>query len=156
VVLCVNGGPVDLFFELGGTPDTGGTWLTFGGGPFSGIFDPQVNAPGSYIYQVDGTAPCPDDQAIVTVVVDPCTGVNEAAAVDGLRILGHDGNGVHRIAAPWAVDDARVLDMLGRVAGLVVRNGDTITVDLSQAPTGSYVVHVAGKGRGAVLRLVRP
>ncbi|MBL8001395.1 MAG: hypothetical protein JNL05_05475 [Flavobacteriales bacterium] len=156
VIICANSGPVDLFYELGGTPDTGGTWLTFGGAPFSGIFDPQVNTPGPYIYQVDGTSPCPDDQAIVTVVVDPCSGIDEAVAEDALRILSHDGNGTYRIAAPWTVENARVLDMLGRVAGLVVRNGSTLAVDLSQAPAGSYVVHVVGEGRGAMLRLVRP
>ncbi len=44
---------IDLFSELGGTPDTGGTWTTEDGTTVSGSFDPAVDtAPETYTYTV--------------------------------------------------------------------------------------------------------
>src|SRR5690606_19803168 len=70
LVLCENDGPVDLFDSLGGAPQPGGTWspaLASG----SGIFDPAVDASGTYTYTVGGTAPCGDASADVAVTVEP-------------------------------------------------------------------------------------
>lgn len=47
--LCSNTGTIDLFTQLGGTPDMGGTWspaLASG----TGVFDPLVDAPTTYSY----------------------------------------------------------------------------------------------------------
>ena len=87
---------VDLFSNLGGTPDTGGTWsptLTSG----TGIFDPTVDAAGIYTYTVSNAAStCPDDTATVTVsflqdpdagsdgTLDICDASNTANLFDGL------------------------------------------------------------------------
>jgi gliding motility-associated-like protein len=68
ITLCINDPSTDLFNEIGGSPPTGGTWspaLASG----SGIFDPAVDAPGVYTYQV--TNGCGTDDATVTVTVDP-------------------------------------------------------------------------------------
>ncbi|WP_191858866.1 gliding motility-associated C-terminal domain-containing protein, partial [Hanstruepera ponticola] len=68
--ICNNDATQDLFDVLGGSPDTGGTWspaLASG----TGLFDPNVDAPGTYTYTVTGTAPCPDASATVTVAVVP-------------------------------------------------------------------------------------
>lgn len=44
---------IDLFTELGGTPDTGGIWTTEDGTTVSGSFDPAVDtAPETYTYTV--------------------------------------------------------------------------------------------------------
>ncbi|MCF8274149.1 MAG: gliding motility-associated C-terminal domain-containing protein [Flavobacteriaceae bacterium] len=80
ISICVIDGTIDLFTQLGGTPDIGGTWspvLTSG----TGVFDPLVDAPGVYTYLVASTLPCRADatsQITVTVndssapvVVDP-------------------------------------------------------------------------------------
>ncbi|MCK7589647.1 gliding motility-associated C-terminal domain-containing protein [Subsaxibacter sp. CAU 1640] len=70
VTFCGNGTPVDLFDSLGGTPDTGGTWspaLASG----TGVFDPAVDAPGTYTYTITGTPPCNDESATVTVTILP-------------------------------------------------------------------------------------
>ena len=69
--VCSNGSAVNLFSALGGTPNTGGTWTgtsTLTGGDL-GTFTPGVNAAGTYTYTVNGSAPCSNATATVTVSV---------------------------------------------------------------------------------------
>ncbi|MBL7963046.1 MAG: gliding motility-associated C-terminal domain-containing protein [Flavobacteriales bacterium] len=64
--VCEQGGPVDLFTLLNGAPQPGGTWS----GPSAitgGLYDPQAMNPGVYTYTVNGTAPCANATASVTV-----------------------------------------------------------------------------------------
>ncbi|MCI5055295.1 MAG: hypothetical protein MRY83_04250, partial [Flavobacteriales bacterium] len=69
ISLCTTDPSVNLFNILGGTPDAGGFWspaLASG----TGIFDPAVDAGGTYTYTVLGTNPCPNANATVTVTVN--------------------------------------------------------------------------------------
>ncbi|MBK9176422.1 MAG: gliding motility-associated C-terminal domain-containing protein [Flavobacteriales bacterium] len=72
IAICSIDDPVTLFDLLGPNAQTDGTW-TFtpqGGGtptPHTGIYDPAIDAPGTYRYRVIGTPPCADDIANVTV-----------------------------------------------------------------------------------------
>ncbi|MDX9752289.1 MAG: hypothetical protein RBT71_14520, partial [Flavobacteriales bacterium] len=68
IVLCATDAPVDLFAQLGGTPQTGGTW-TGPNGTFTGMFDPAIDAPGDHVYTVTGVAPCVNAWATVAVTV---------------------------------------------------------------------------------------
>jgi mucin-2 len=64
---CSNYPPSDLFANLGGTPQTGGTWspaLASG----TGVFNPSVDAAGTYTYTVGGGL-CSTSTAAVTVSV---------------------------------------------------------------------------------------
>jgi len=67
IVACVIDGTVDLFAQLGGTPDFGGTWsppLNSG----NGVFDPNIDPNGTYIYTVFAVVPCNlDASAQITV-----------------------------------------------------------------------------------------
>ena len=57
ISICVFDGPVDLFTQLGGTPDSSGVWspsLTSG----TGVFDPEVDLADVYTYTVSFIAPC--------------------------------------------------------------------------------------------------
>ena len=69
ITACVIDGTIDLFPQLGGTPDSGGTWspaLASG----TGVFDPNVDASGVYTYTVTANTPCSTDaSAQVTVTV---------------------------------------------------------------------------------------
>ncbi|MBK9176080.1 MAG: gliding motility-associated C-terminal domain-containing protein [Flavobacteriales bacterium] len=69
ITLCSSDAPASLFAQLGGTPDGGGTW----NGPspvVGGMIDPATMSAGVYIYTILGTAPCPDEQATVTVTIN--------------------------------------------------------------------------------------
>ena len=70
----------DLYVNLGGSPDMGGTWspaLTSG----TGVFDPTVDTAGIYTYTVVGIGVCADDSATITVTVD----LAPDAGIDGLN-----------------------------------------------------------------------
>ncbi|MBL7985978.1 MAG: hypothetical protein JNM91_13310, partial [Flavobacteriales bacterium] len=69
ITLCPDGDAVDLFNELGGTPDGIGAWSFPGGGSSTGSMDPTTDPEGTYTYTVNGTAPCANDQAVVHVEV---------------------------------------------------------------------------------------
>ncbi|MBL8010179.1 MAG: T9SS type A sorting domain-containing protein [Flavobacteriales bacterium] len=66
VTVCVSGAPVDLFANLQGTPQTGGTWS--GPSPVvNGQYNPATMTPGAYVYTVPGIGNCGDPSATVTV-----------------------------------------------------------------------------------------
>jgi len=56
----------DMIILLNGTSQSGGTW-TYNGQPHSGVFDPAVDTPGTYIYTVAGTPPCSNASAWVNI-----------------------------------------------------------------------------------------
>ncbi|UKN00762.1 gliding motility-associated C-terminal domain-containing protein [Paracrocinitomix mangrovi] len=77
LTLCPTDPSADLINSLGGTPDAGGTWspaLTSG----TGVFDPSVDAAGTYTYSV--TNSCGTETATVTVTItsNPDPGTNGA------------------------------------------------------------------------------
>ncbi|MCO6481665.1 MAG: gliding motility-associated C-terminal domain-containing protein [Flavobacteriales bacterium] len=68
ITVCSDDAPVDLFMQLGGTPDAGGTWTDPNNAPNNGSFVPGPTAvPGGYSYRVTGLSPCADATAVVTV-----------------------------------------------------------------------------------------
>jgi len=89
-----DGSMVDLFGNLGSSPDTGGSWIETSGTP-SGIALPAGDlsggttidfngvAVGTYTFQysVPGMAPCPSDVSVVTVNVEDCTSLIDLTLV---------------------------------------------------------------------------
>ena len=68
ITLCISSPATSLFAALGGAAQAGGSWS----GPSTvvgGLFDPATMNAGVYTYTVNGTAPCPNDAATVTVTV---------------------------------------------------------------------------------------
>jgi gliding motility-associated-like protein len=66
--LCSSDAPIDLFAQLGGTPDAGGAWS----GPSAvsnGQFDPAVMNAGMYTYTITVPPPCVDASSTVTINV---------------------------------------------------------------------------------------
>ncbi|ULC59421.1 gliding motility-associated C-terminal domain-containing protein [Flaviramulus sp. BrNp1-15] len=78
--LCSNDGTIDLFTQLGGTPDTGGTWspaLTSG----TGVFDPLVDAPTTYLYTLTNACGTASSSIDVSVTLAPNAGTDNSAAL---------------------------------------------------------------------------
>ncbi|MBK7268616.1 MAG: hypothetical protein IPI07_03585 [Flavobacteriales bacterium] len=59
----------DLFAQLGGSPDAGGSWTDPNGDPFSGTFDPTTDAPGTYTYTINVPPPCVSVTSTVAVAI---------------------------------------------------------------------------------------
>ncbi|MEO8068828.1 MAG: gliding motility-associated C-terminal domain-containing protein, partial [Flavobacteriales bacterium] len=89
LIACITGAPVDLFTQLGGSPDVGGTWLDPNGLVHPGVFNPGVDGPGSYTYTVGATAPCPDLSSTVNVDIT----MAPDAGFDGILNLCLTGSG---------------------------------------------------------------
>lgn len=67
VTLCSISNPVDLFEKLGPYADAGGFW-TPALASETGVFNPEIDAPGIYTYTVVNSD-CPNDSAEVNVIV---------------------------------------------------------------------------------------
>jgi len=68
--ICAGSDPIDPSEWLSGSWDPNGTWT----GPNGAIVDPvdpSNAASGAYQYTVQGTAPCPNAQAMIDLVIDP-------------------------------------------------------------------------------------
>ncbi|HNU55652.1 MAG TPA: gliding motility-associated C-terminal domain-containing protein, partial [Flavobacteriales bacterium] len=68
ITLCASDDAVDLFDQLGGTPDMGGTWS----GPSAvvgGQFDPATMNAGVYTYTISVPPPCSNATSTVTINV---------------------------------------------------------------------------------------
>lgn len=83
ITVCSTNGAFDLFSVLGGTPNSGGTWINASNTTVSGNFIPGTTPSGSYRYIVAGLAPCENDTAMVTVNVNtaPNAGTNGSLIV---------------------------------------------------------------------------
>ncbi|MCB9170173.1 MAG: hypothetical protein H6594_07475 [Flavobacteriales bacterium] len=69
VTYCKNTGTYDLFLELGGSPDSSGSWAGPGGVPHPALFDTDADNGGPYAYVVDNGV-CPADTAVVNVTLN--------------------------------------------------------------------------------------
>ncbi|WP_372936182.1 gliding motility-associated C-terminal domain-containing protein [Seonamhaeicola sp.] len=77
--LCSNNGTIDLFTQLGGTPDSGGTWSpAMASG--TGVFNPLVDAPGTYTYTLSNGCGTVSSSIDVAVTLAPNAGAD--ATVD--------------------------------------------------------------------------
>ena len=104
---------VDLFDELGGTPDEDGTWTDAEGNEVDGLFDPTTDEAGVFTYSVVSENGC-EDSATVTVVFEddqtPCTEFPDAPTVT-------------ETFTACAVDGATVADL-----DITVEEGNTYAV----------------------------
>ncbi len=66
ITVCNSAASFDLFNQLGGTPQAGGSW-SFSGSPHSSTFTPGTDVSGAYTYTVTASAPCLSASATVTV-----------------------------------------------------------------------------------------
>jgi gliding motility-associated-like protein len=80
--VCVAGSSFDLFDQLGGTPDAGGSWTTPSSAASDGTFVPGTSEEGTYTYTVPSTTDCPASTATVSVSVEQLPDAGEDGTVD--------------------------------------------------------------------------
>ncbi|MEO8587834.1 MAG: gliding motility-associated C-terminal domain-containing protein, partial [Flavobacteriales bacterium] len=81
ITLCSSGAAIDLFAQLAGTPDAGGTWS--GPSPVvGGSFDPSTMSGGDYVYTIAASAPCSQATATVTVTLEIAPNAGSQGSID--------------------------------------------------------------------------
>lgn len=147
ITFCTYDPSVPLLSLLTGSPDANGVWLDPEGLQHPGVFDPALDAPGLYTYEVEGLAPCETDLAFVAIAVDPCVGIEEIQA-NTVRWLGQEGSEhVFSLPSTFVGDGIRAFDATGRSIELherMHRNGEQLRIAFTGLPTGLYFVHLEG------------
>jgi gliding motility-associated-like protein len=134
VEVCSNQGNVDLFQQLGGSPDPDGSWTGPGDVASTGTYVPGTSTPGLYRYVLVGDAPCVSDTSFVNVIQyqAPNAGISTVATI---------------CSADPVVP---LVDLLGgtpNTIGTWTYNGDPHGPDLDPATAGSgtYAYTVIGQ-----------
>jgi hypothetical protein len=158
-IICTAWPATALIDLLNGTPDPQGSWTDPQGMPFSGQYDPGLNNAGLYTYTVSAEAPCQNDAAVVAVIEDPCTSIDEAAsgAVE-LRWIGTDANGSSLFSvATLRPVNWQALDAQGRICatGRSVEGQGSLRIPTAAWSPGVYVLRIANDGRGTAIRFTR-
>ncbi|QBZ97734.1 gliding motility-associated C-terminal domain-containing protein [Flavobacterium sangjuense] len=87
LVICINNPAQDLFLLLGPNAEPGGTWSPVMASG-TGFFDPAVDPQADYTYTLSGTAPCSNDDATISVTVNPIPD----AGTDGAKTFCSNGS----------------------------------------------------------------
>jgi hypothetical protein len=159
VTVCTTDAPFSLISVLLGTPQTGGTWTDPIGFPHPGVFNPAVDVAGLYTYTLSAIAPCEEDEAVVAIILDPCTGIGEVFSSNiSLTWLGSEVTGTTQFAVTGLHNaTVEIIDAKGRVASVwtgmnaIVRFAVS-TYDL--AP-GLYSLRVQERDRVGAVRFMR-
>ena len=159
VTLCANGASEALIDLLGGVPQTGGIWTDPSNVVISGILNPAIATSGLYTYTIEGIAPCVSDEALLAVVIDPCTGIEASVENDfQLNWVASGEEGSAQFASP-ELNNATltVIDAAGRAvrswSGITSRG--RITVDVRDLSLGVYGLRVQEGVRGSMVRFLR-
>jgi hypothetical protein len=155
ITVCATDAPFDLLTIVGG--DVGGIWTDPNGTIVGSVFDPATDVPGLYTYTIQGTAPCEDDQAVVALVVDPCTGLGEGIAPSAsIRWLGQSGEshlfdlGKER---PVVLD---LMDASGRLLPIVQRTvqREILSLTLAGGSHGMLILRVQTSTGLTIVRFI--
>jgi gliding motility-associated-like protein len=130
ISVCPSDPVFNLFDQLGGTPDTGGTWTgpSAVGGGHLGTYNPGANTPGVYTYEVTGTS--------------PCAGTTTASAT--VTVTAGSADATITAAGPFCDNDAAInltaADPGGTWTGTGITNGATGTFDPGVAGPGTHTI----------------
>ena len=156
IAVCANGDAVQMLDSLLGTPTPGGVWTDPQGTPHPLAFDPAVDPPGIYCYVVEGTPPCANAIACLTITLleasDPaCLGTATAGPSDENTVLiqPEPNNGHFRVRFAIGTSRLDVLDLSGRVVMNVPVGASSMIVDVdlpSALNAGRYVLRTVNDG----------
>ncbi len=148
--ICTSAGMLTL---PAGTP-AGGTYS--GTGVTGNSFDPAVAQLGNHwIYYTDTVACQNADSVLITVVW--CTGIEEGALSDIVKISPNPSNGLFQLAIPQGeyFEKLELFDASGRKVWLANDPKNTMELDLRNKADGLYMLHVGMKGQSQVFKLIK-
>jgi PKD repeat protein len=151
VSICDISTPTDLLVLLGGNPMAGGTW-TYAGTVHNGVFNPNIDGVGMYVYHMVNTAPCGDAFATVNILPtttwyedqdgdglgDPATSITSCTPIPGWVNNGQDGCPMVFGSVGSVCDDGDPLTFNDHLnANCECVGMDSTTVDCLGVPGGS-------------------
>lgn len=134
--VCPDATPFDMTGFLGGTPDSGGQWENESNQDVDAIFDPAVDAQGTYEYTIIGATPCPTVMSTLTITFNDGidageNGSLEACENDGLLNLFAALGGDPDTGGTWTDPNGQLVDEV---------------IDASQAISGTYSYLIQATG----------
>lgn len=131
IAVCSSDPPFNMLTQLGGSPQTGGTWTNPGGAPQPPTFTPGLSLPGCYTYMVAGIAPCPNASSALCITVSPVANAGANATLNwclssGALDLFAQLGGAPQPGGTWTDDSAT-----GALSGA--------TFNPAGVPSGTYV-----------------
>ncbi|NMH24136.1 gliding motility-associated C-terminal domain-containing protein, partial [Flavobacterium solisilvae] len=146
ITVCQNSPQQDLFPLLGPNAQTGGTWspaLASG----TSIFNPAVDLSGSYTYSLTGNDPCDNDEATITVIVNPVPDAGENGSHifctnDSPQDLFNFLNGTPQTGGTWSPALASGTGVFNPLVDLATTYVYTIGGNLCDTDTASVTVTV--------------
>ncbi|SFT79299.1 Por secretion system C-terminal sorting domain-containing protein [Lishizhenia tianjinensis] len=142
--------PINLFTGLSGNVDLGGTWYD----PQDAVVNSNIPAsgtvPGQFNYDyIAGNGVCPDDTALVVVIVDAgCDwlGLSEEM-IEGISVYPNPTSGILNITSAGQHDDLAIqmVDVNGRVVYVgseELASGSNVKIDISNLTTGVYMLNL--------------
>lgn len=148
VGVCPNDIAFAMIDSLLSDPDLGGLWTDPLGIAHSPVFDPSLDAPGTYCYTVTGPPPCPVAQACLTISLLPptdpyCIFLGVGSEEHSVTVSPNPSDGLLRVEGV-AYTRAEVLDATGRQAWAVTSSrSEQSTIRLpASLINGSYVLRL--------------
>ncbi|MCB9225084.1 MAG: gliding motility-associated C-terminal domain-containing protein [Crocinitomicaceae bacterium] len=130
ISVCPSDPVFNLFDQLGGTPDVGGTWTgpSVVSGGYLGTFTPGTNASGVYTYEVVGSGPC----------------TSSTPATATVTVTAGSADATITAAGPFCDNGAAVtlsaVDPGGTWSGTGITNATTGTFDPSVSGPGTFTI----------------
>jgi len=134
LTICPTDPSTDLFGQLGGIPDAGGTWSpAMNSG--TGVFDPTIDAAGTYTYSVTNYCGTSSNDVVVTITANPDPGTN------GTAIICSNGSSINLLDSLNGTPDAG-----GTWSPSLISGTGIFDPSVDAAGTYTYSVNACGGG----------
>ncbi len=153
--VCANGDAVLMIDSLLGTPQNGGTWTAPNNTPHSNSFDPGNDPSGVYCYNVEGTPPCADATACLSItVVDAtetqCLNTGMASTTNTLvSLYPNPTSGVLRLSGIRDLKRVEIMDTQGRLVHTLTAIVPSQVMDIplpTLLPNAPYLLRYVDEG----------
>jgi PKD repeat protein len=147
-------------FELTGGYPEGGEYT--GAGVDNGWFDPAAAGAGTHtiIYTYGDPNGC-ENFTTGTILVDPCTGIEDAAGNAGVQLFPNPNNGSFTLVLNLAKDNTVDLKIFNALNELVFEENNISVVknmkhkvELNGLSKGIYYLHVSGNSTDQVIKII--